>query len=44
MIKVPKEIAEFYNVKKGDTIKLAVHIVPDEKNTNEFEVIHETHK
>lgn len=45
MIKLPKEIAEFYDMKKGDTIELVVCIDPEKNNhTNTFEVIHDKKK
>ena len=45
MIKLPKEITEFYKLKKGDTIKLAVRIdTQGNDHKTEFEVIHESPK
>ncbi len=40
LIKLPREISNFYNLKKGDKLRLRVNVKePPEKHINYFEVI-----
>jgi hypothetical protein len=41
MIKIPKEVSEFYNLKKGKKMRLKVTPIAEGEGNNTFEVIDE---